>query len=114
MSAGTKNARDYPTLTARGAIAVDHVRVVQDLDPTQAGDDFLRVSCQGEEAEGTGVFTVIERVVASEPRDGLPWRFRKLFAGLFTSAESALAVATAYARHKGIPVVYAEVDRRPR
>lgn len=93
---------------------MDSVRVVQDLDPTQAGDDFLRVSCRGDEAEGTGVFTVIERVVASEPRDGLPWRFRRLFDGLFASAEAALEVATAYAKHKGIPVVYAEVDRRRR
>ena len=68
------------------------VRVVQDLDPTQAGDDFLRVSFHGEE-EGTGVFTTIERVVACEPQDGLPWRFRKLFDGLFASAEAAVEVA---------------------
>lgn len=87
-----------------------NVRVVQDLDPTQAGDDFLRVSCR-DDSEGTGVFTTIERVVACEPRDGLPWRFRKLFDGLFASAEAALEVATAYAKHKGIPVVYAELQR---
>ena len=90
---------------------MEKVRVVEDLDPTQAGDDFLRVSFEGEEA-GTGVFTTIERVVACEPRDGLPWRFRRLFHGLFASADAALEVAKAYARHKGIPVVYAEPGRR--
>jgi hypothetical protein len=83
---------------------------VQDFDPTKTGNDFLRVSCRGEESEGTGVFTIIERVVVSEPRDGLPWRFRRLFDGLFANADAALEVAKAYARHKGIPVVYAEVD----
>jgi hypothetical protein len=90
------------------------VRVIEDQDPTQAGDDFLRVSCHGDEA--TGVFTTIERVLgsldaATRPAEG--WRFRKLFDGLLASREAALRLATAYARHKGVPVVYAETGRHP-
>jgi hypothetical protein len=91
---------------------VNEVRVIRDQDPTHAGDDFLRVSCQGDEA--TGVFTIIERVLGqacgAEATGG--WKFRKLFDGLLRSPEAALSLATAYARHKGIPVVYAETRRR--
>jgi hypothetical protein len=91
---------------------VSNVRVIHDQDPTEAGDDFLRVSCEGDEA--TGVFTIIERVVGqacgAESTGG--WRFRKLFDGLLGSQAAALTLAEAYARHKGIPVVYAETRRR--
>ena len=87
---------------------MSEVRVIRDQDPTQAGDDFLRVSCRGDEA--TGVFTIIERVVGqacgAEATGG--WRFRKLFDGLLRSPQAALELATAYAKHKGVPVVYAE------
>jgi hypothetical protein len=88
---------------------VNRVRVIQDRDPTQTGDDFVRVSCEGDEA--TGVFTIIERVVA-DARQGVGWRFRKLFHGLLGSEAAALDLATAYAEHKGVPVVYAEMKRR--
>ncbi len=88
------------------------VRVIQDEDPTQAGDDFLRVSCEGDDA--TGVFTTIERVLGQVSGAGQTggWRFRRLFDGLLASKEAALKLATAYAKHKGIPVVYAETRRR--
>ena len=91
---------------------MERIRVVQDSDATHTGDDFLRGSFLGEDAEGTGVMTVIERVVASEQRAGQPWRFRRLFDGIFASMDAALEVALAYARHKGIPVVYTELERR--
>lgn len=88
------------------------VRVIRDQDPTEAGDDFLRVSCHGDEA--TGVFTTIERVIGracgAESTGG--WRFRRLFDGLLGSYEAALKLATAYAEHKGVPVVYAETKPR--
>jgi len=91
---------------------VSKVRVIRDQDPTEAGDDFLRVSCQGDEA--TGVFTVIERVLSqacgAEQTGG--WRFRRLFGGLLESHDAALDLAEAYARHKGVPVVYAETRGR--
>ena len=91
---------------------VNNVRVIRDQDPTQAGDDFLRVSCQGDEA--TGVFTTIERVVgrvcAADGTGG--WRFRKLFDGLLESYDAAVKLATAYAAHKGIPVIYTETRHR--
>ena len=92
------------------------VRVIQDEDPTQAGDDFLRVSCQGHEA--TGVFTTIERVLGRADMtegdgEGNGWRFRKLFDGLLESYEAAVRLAISYAEHKGIPVVYAETRRKP-
>lgn len=91
---------------------MDQVRVIRDEDPTAAGDDFLRVSCEGDDA--TGVFTVIERVVgrAIGPESSGCWRLRRLFDGLLGSREAALTLATAYARHKGVPVVYAETRRR--
>ena len=92
---------------------VNSVRVIRDQDPTQAGDDFLRVSCHGDEA--TGVFTTIERVVgrACVADDGARgWRFRKLFDGLLESYDAAVKLATAYAKHKGIPVVYTETRRK--
>ena len=87
------------------------VRVIRDQDPTQAGDDFLRVSCQGDEA--TGVFTTIERVLsrASVAHGNRGWRFRKLFDGLLGSYEAAVKLAISYAEHKGIPVVYTETHR---
>lgn len=91
---------------------VSTVRVVQDDDPTQVGDDFLRVCCDGDEE--TGVFTTIERVVGrayGEHNTGI-WRLRRLFDGLLASQDDALRLATAYAEHKGIPVVYAETRRR--
>lgn len=88
------------------------VRVIRDEDPVEAGDDFLRVSCRGE--EGTGVFTTIERVLgqarAAEATGG--WRLRKLFDGLLSSQEDALSLATAYAEHKGVPVVLADTRKR--
>lgn len=91
---------------------MSNVRVICDEDPTQSGDDFLRVSCEGEEA--TGVFTTIERVLGcgggDEETGG--WRLRRLFGGLLASREAALDLATAYAQHKGVPVVYAETRRR--
>lgn len=91
---------------------MDDVRVIEASDPAEAGDDFLRVSCEGD-AE-TGVFTVIERVVG--PARGAEatgsWRLRRLFDGLLASHDAALALATAYARHKGVPVVYAQPRRR--
>lgn len=88
------------------------VRVIQDQDPAQAGDDFLRVSCQGDDA--TGVFTTIERVLGQGRDAGAAggWRLRRLFDGLLDSPAAALALAMAYARHKGIPVVYAQTRRR--
>ncbi len=90
---------------------MDKVRVIEDQDPTEAGDDYLRVSCHGDEA--TGVFTIIERVVGqtggAEATGG--WRLRKLFDGLLASKDMALRLATAYARHKGVPVVYAQTER---
>jgi hypothetical protein len=91
---------------------VTNVRVISDQDPAQAGDDFLRVSCEGDEA--TGVFTTIERVLgaACGRGDTSRWRLRKLFDGLLASPEAALRLATAYAKHKGIPVVYAQTRRR--
>ena len=85
------------------------VRVIRDQDPTQAGDDFLRVSCR-DEADGAGCTTVIERVLARNSDSGC-WRFRTLFDGMCVSPEAALALATAYAEHKGIPVVYADVEQ---
>jgi hypothetical protein len=92
--------------------AVNSVVVIRDQDHAEAGDDFLRVSCERDEA--TGVFTRIERVLGgacgSESTGG--WRLRKLFDGLLGSEEAALRLATAYAEHKGIPVVYAETRRR--
>jgi hypothetical protein len=93
-------------------MAVSNVRVISDQDPALAGDDFVRVSCKGDEA--TGVFTTIERVLGC-PREGEGtggWRLRKLFDGLLDSHEAALRLATAYARHKGVPVVYADMRRR--
>ena len=91
---------------------MNHVRVIQDEDPTQAGDDFLRVSCEGHEA--TGVFTTIERVLgrACAPDGTGGWRFRKLFGGLLDSYEAAVRLAISYAEHKGIPVVYTETRHR--
>jgi len=92
---------------------VDQVRVIRDTEPAEAGDDFLRVSCEGDEA--TGVFTRIERVVVPPARDAGAtggWRLRKLFDGLLASHEAAVTLAMAYARHKGVPVVYAPVTRR--
>ncbi len=88
------------------------VRVIQDQDPTQTGDDFLRVSCQGHES--TGVFTTIERVLGrAAATDGTGgWRFRKLFGGLLDSYEAAVKLAISYAEHKGIPVVYTETHRQ--
>ena len=92
---------------------VSNVRVIEDQDPTQAGDDFLRVSCHGDET--TGVFTTIERVLgqggAGDATGG--WRLRKLFDGLLASYEAAVKLAISYAEHKGIPVVYAETRRKP-
>lgn len=87
---------------------MSNVRVIQGLDAGQAGDDFLRVSCRGDEE--TGVFTTIERVIGSQSAaDGTGgWRLRRLFDGLLRSRDAALQIATAYARHKGVPVVYAE------
>lgn len=84
------------------------VKVIRDHDPALAGDDFLRVSCR-DEANGTGVTTVIERVLAPAGGNGSR-RLRRLFAGLCVSPDAALALATAYAEHKGIPIVYAEVE----
>jgi len=90
---------------------VSNVRVICDQDPTPTGDDFLRVSCEGEEE--TGVFTTIERVLgACEGEEAHGWRLRRLFGGLLASREAALDLATAYAQHKGIPVVYTETTRR--
>lgn len=90
---------------------MNRVLVIRDQDLTQAGDDYLKVSCDGDEA--TGVFTTIERVLGqacgTEATGG--WRLRKLFNGLLGSYEAALSLATAYAKHKGIPVVYAETRR---
>jgi hypothetical protein len=83
------------------------VKVIREQDPVETGDDFLRVSCR-DDADGTGVTTVIERVLAGGSGGG-SLRQRRLFAGLCVSPEAALALATAYAEHKGIPVVYAEV-----
>ncbi len=92
------------------ATVVSNVRVIQDLDAAQAGDDFLRVSCRGDEA--TGVFTTIERVIGcpAQPDGTGGWRLRRLFDGLLRSRDAALQIATAYARHKGVPVVYAETQ----
>lgn len=95
-----------------GLAAVKRVLVIREQDHAETGDDFLRVSCEGDEA--TGVFTTIERVLGQacgcESTGG--WRLRKLFNGLLGSQEAALNIATAYAEHKGIPVVYAETRRR--
>jgi len=88
------------------------VCVIRDQEPAEAGGDFLRVSCNGDEA--TGVFTVIERVVG-QPCDAQGtggWRLRRLFGGLLTSQAAALTLAEAYARHKGVPVVYATTAQR--
>jgi len=89
---------------------VGHVRVIQDLDAAEAGDDFLRVSCRGDEE--TGVFTTIERVLGCPCKaDGTGgWRLRRLFDGLLGSREAAVRLATAYARHKGVPVVLADTQ----
>ncbi len=88
------------------------VRVIHDQHFAGAADDFLRISCHGDEA--TGVFTVIERVVGHVPRsDGTGgWRLRKLFDGLLASQDAALTLAEAYARHKGVPVVVAPAHHR--
>lgn len=83
------------------------VRVIDEQELPQTSEDFVRVSCEGDES--TGVFTRIERVLGrtggSEATGGL--RLRKLYDGLLGSREMALTLATAYARHKGIPLVYA-------
>ncbi|MCK6371165.1 MAG: hypothetical protein L6Q83_07540 [Gammaproteobacteria bacterium] len=83
------------------------VRVIVDSEAGEPGDDFLRVSCRGD-AE-TGIFTRIERVIGQMTRpDGTgSWRLRKLFDGVVGSEAAALALARAYAQHKGVPVVYA-------
>jgi hypothetical protein len=98
-----------PAEGAAGATDMKAVKVIRDQDPTQAGDDFLRVSCR-DDADGTGVTTVIERVLARDGDTGC-WRFRRLFDGMCVSPEAALALATAYAEHKGIPIVYADVEQ---
>lgn len=87
------------------------VRLIQDEDISQVGDDFLRVSCHGDEA--TGVFTIIERVLCPDcaPQNTGRWRLRKLFDGLLTSKDAAMKLAMAYARHKGIPVVFTETHQ---
>lgn len=79
------------------------VRVIESQEYEAAEDDFLRVSCQGDEA--TGVFTTIERVLVCDGER--PRRLRRLFDGLLASREAALRLATAYAEHKGVPVIYA-------
>ncbi len=83
------------------------LRVIENLEYEVAEDDFLRVSCRGDEA--TGVFTTIERVLACE--GARPRRFRRLFDGLLASREVALRLAMAYAEHKGVPVVYARTPQ---
>lgn len=80
------------------------VRVIENPEYEVAEDDFLRVSCRGDDA--TGVFTTIERVLGDE-EGTRPRRFRRLFDGLLASREVALRLAMAYAEHKGVPVVYA-------
>jgi hypothetical protein len=85
---------------------VDAVRLIEDRDCGEAGDDFIRVSCRGEDA--TGVFTTIERVVVrayGTETTGV-MKLKRLFDGLLGSRQAALSLATAYARYKGIPVVY--------
>src|SRR5262245_50169952 len=99
MSHGTSPAVVIAAPDSEGSTDVNTVRVICDQDPAQAGDDFLRVSCEGDEA--TGVFTTIERVLlgrAGEGEDTGGWRLRKLFDGLLSSQEAALKLATAYAR----------------
>ncbi len=82
------------------------VRVIESQEYEAAEDDFLRVSCQGDEV--TGVFTTIERVLGRE--GARPRRLRRLFDGLLASREAALRLATAYAEHKGVPVIYARTS----
>lgn len=82
------------------------VKVIRDQDPAGVVDDYLRVSCR-EEADGTA--TIIERVVVRGDDTGR-WKLRRLFKGCCPSPGAALALATAYAAHKGIPVVYTEVE----
>lgn len=82
------------------------VKVMRDEDRTEVVDDYLRVSCR-EEADGTA--TIIERVLLRGDDTGR-WKQRRLFKGCCLSREAALALATAYAEHKGIPVVYTEVE----
>jgi hypothetical protein len=92
---------------------MSRVRVVRDQDASETGDDFLRVSCEGDEE--TGVFTTIERVLGQACGGAAStgtWRLRRLFDGMLGSEEAAVDLATAYAEHKGIPVVYAETRRR--
>jgi hypothetical protein len=88
------------------------VRVIRDQQPQQTDDDFLRVSCAGDAA--SGVTTIIERVVgqACGSESTGTWRLRRLFSGVLGSEEAAMELATAYAEHKGIGVVYAESRRR--
>ena len=92
---------------------MSEVRIIKDdEDPTVVGDDYLRVSYEGDEE--TGVFTTIERVVgrACGSHNTGVWRLRRLFDGLLSSEDAALRLARAYARYKGIRVVYAEKRRR--
>lgn len=88
------------------------VRVIENQDLTQAGEDFLRVCCRSDARNG--VFTTIERVLGkpcvAERTGG--WRLRKLFNGLLRDEAAALQLATAYAQHKGIPVVFTQTPHR--
>ncbi|MBM4195905.1 MAG: hypothetical protein FJ197_02220 [Gammaproteobacteria bacterium] len=92
-------------MTKTGTDNVNAVTLMDDRDCGEAGDDFIRVSCTGDDE--TGVFTRIERVrvrdFGSESTGVMS--LRRLFAGLLTTHAAAMELATAYARHKGIPVV---------
>jgi hypothetical protein len=83
------------------------VKVIRDQDPAETVDDYVRVSCR-EAADGTA--TTIERVLLRADDSG-QWKLRRLFKGCCPSADAAVALATAYAEHKGIPVVYTEVEQ---
>jgi hypothetical protein len=110
MSRGTYRAAICP-VRIEVVSNVDAVRVIEDRDCGEAGDDFIRVSCQGDDA--TGVFTTIERVLVrayGTETTGV-MRLRRLFDGLLGSHQAAMNLATSYARHKGIPVVYTEKRR---
>ncbi len=85
---------------------------MDDRDCGEAGDDFIRVSCSGD--DDTGVFTRIERVrvrtLGTESTGVMS--LRRLFNGLLATHQTAMNLATAYARHKGIPVVCTRPRRR--
>ncbi len=84
---------------------MDAVKVMDDKDCGEAGDDFIRLSCHGDDS--TGVHTRIERVLVrafGTETTGV-MRLKRLFDGLLGSREAAMNLATSYARHKGIPVV---------